>query len=37
MARQSREIYRLRFAPDIMIGKIESIYDRALNRKAHAV
>jgi glycosyltransferase involved in cell wall biosynthesis len=37
MAFQSREIYRARFAPEIFIGKIEAIYDRTLERKAHAV
>ena len=33
MGRQSRAIYRARFAPEIMIGKIEAIYDRTLEEE----
>jgi len=37
MARRSLEVYRMRFAPGIMLGKIEALYEEALERKAHAV
>jgi glycosyltransferase involved in cell wall biosynthesis len=37
MGRQSRAIYRTRFSPEVMIAKIEAIYDKTLDRKAHAV
>lgn len=36
MGRRSREIFKERFAPDVMIGRIQAIYDTALERKAHA-
>lgn len=37
MGSHSREIFRERFSPGIMIDSIEAIYDTALERKAHAV
>lgn len=36
MGSHSREIFRERFSPGIMIDSIEAIYDTALERKAHA-
>jgi glycosyltransferase involved in cell wall biosynthesis len=37
MGRRSREIFRTRFSPEIMVDRIKAIYDTALERKAHAV